>query len=107
MNNQPESPTPESLAEKYIADMVSSAPEPLRELGDYLSRVLDEDEFKTAERYLLGAMNADAKAEPQWQEALELMRWARGKLFRIEWTRQADAHMMDRLNDAVSEDERD
>ncbi len=50
--------TPEATAEKYIADMIDRAPEPLRRLGDYLSRVLDEDDFKTAERYVLGAMEA-------------------------------------------------
>lgn len=43
------------LFEKYVTDAISSAPEPLRALGDHLSRVLDEDEWKTAERYLLAA----------------------------------------------------
>jgi len=43
------------LFERYVADAISRAPDPLRELGDYLSRVLDEDEWKTAERFLLAA----------------------------------------------------
>lgn len=42
-------------AEEFIQAAISNSPEPLRELGDHLSRVLDEDEWKTAERYLLAA----------------------------------------------------
>lgn len=47
---------PEQRYEHYVQNMIDHAPEPLRRLGDHLSRVLDEDEFKTAERFLLGAM---------------------------------------------------
>lgn len=53
--------------EKYLADLIARAPDPLRRLGDWLSKHLDEDEWKTAERYVLGAMEsiaAPAAAQP-------------------------------------------
>ena len=42
-------------AENFIKEAIDSAPEPLRRLGEYLARVLDEDHWKEAERMLLGA----------------------------------------------------
>ena len=47
---------PEDEAEHFIQAAVDRAPEPLKRLGLYLTDVLDEDEFKTAERMLLGAI---------------------------------------------------
>ncbi|WDA37826.1 hypothetical protein [Sphingobium sp. YC-XJ3] len=47
-----------SVAEEWTAYMdeaVSKAPEPLRQLGEYLAGLLDEDQWKTAERYLNAA----------------------------------------------------
>ena len=58
-------PSPEALVEQYLADLISRSPDPLRELGDYLGRVLDEDEFPTAERYVLAAMKASLATPPQ------------------------------------------
>lgn len=46
---------PEAECEAFIAAAVSAAPEPLRVLGEYLSRVLNEDHWLEAERLLLGA----------------------------------------------------
>lgn len=43
----------ETTAEQFIQAAIDSAPEPLRRLGEYLTRVLDEDEWATAERMLL------------------------------------------------------
>lgn len=52
-------------AEKFIQATIDQAPEPLRRLGEYLSRVLDEDQWTTAERMLLSA----CYAAPQASEA--------------------------------------
>lgn len=53
-----------SVAEEWDAYMqaaVSSAPEPLRQLGEYLAGVLDEDQWRAADRYLnAAALNARA-----------------------------------------------
>lgn len=54
----------EDSAEKYLAEIISRAPEPLRELGDWLAAHLDEDDWKTAERYVLGAMKSAAQPCP-------------------------------------------
>lgn len=40
----------------YMDEAVSKAPEPLRQLGEYLAGLLDEDQWKTAERYLNAAV---------------------------------------------------
>ena len=56
----------EAQAEQFIQATIDQAPEPLRRLGEYLSRVLDEDQWTTAERMLLGACNA----APQASEAV-------------------------------------
>jgi len=45
-------------AEQFIQAAIDQAPEPLRRLGEYLTRVLDEDQWKTAEGMLLGAATA-------------------------------------------------
>lgn len=52
----------EAQAEQFIQAAIDQAPEPLRRLGEYLSRVLDEDQWATAERMLLGACNAAPQA---------------------------------------------
>jgi len=47
-----------SVAEEwsaYMDEAVSKAPEPLKQLGEYLAGLLDEDQWKTAERYLNAA----------------------------------------------------
>lgn len=46
--------SPEDRAEQFIQAAIDRAPEPLRRLGEYLTRVLDEDEWPTAESLLLG-----------------------------------------------------
>jgi hypothetical protein len=54
----------EDTAEQFIQAAVDGAPEPLKRLGRYLADVLDEDQFKTAERMLLGgiALSTDRPA---------------------------------------------
>lgn len=44
--------------EQFLAAEINTAPEPMRRLGEWLSRVLDEDDVKTAHGLLLGAMLA-------------------------------------------------
>ena len=46
---------PEDTAEQFVQAAVDRAPEPLRRLGEWLASVLDDDDWKTAERMLLGA----------------------------------------------------
>lgn len=46
-------PSAEDRAEAFIQAAISNAPDPLRKLGEFLTRVLDEDQWPTAERFLL------------------------------------------------------
>ncbi len=48
----------EARFEHYLQNAIDNAPEPLRRLGEYLSHVLDEDEWPTAERLLNGEIVA-------------------------------------------------
>ena len=48
----------EAMAEKYIQAEVDRAPKPLRRLGEWLTNILDDDHFKTADRMVLGAVEA-------------------------------------------------
>lgn len=43
------------IAQATLDSAVSKASEPLRQLGEYLARVLDEDQWATAERFLNAA----------------------------------------------------
>lgn len=55
-----------SVSEEWCAYMdqaVSKAPEPLRQLGEYLAGLLDEDKWATAERYLNAAAIAAMRPE--------------------------------------------
>ena len=54
-------------AEVYLKEAISSSPQPLRDLGEFLSSVLDEDHWKTADRLLLAIATSQPeapKAEP-------------------------------------------
>ena len=46
--------------ERELALMIDRCPEPLRRLSDWLANKLDEDDWKTAERLLLGAVESVA-----------------------------------------------
>jgi hypothetical protein len=46
---------PHDEAEHFIQAAVDNAPEPLRRLGEWLANILDDDQWPTAERMLLGA----------------------------------------------------
>lgn len=53
--------SPEGEAEEFIQAAIDNAPEPLQRLGRFLSTLLDEDQWKTAEGMLLGAALAQPK----------------------------------------------
>ena len=55
--------------ECQIQAAIDHAPEHLRRLGEYLSRVLDEDQWAVAERMLLGACNSKVTDERSAYEA--------------------------------------
>lgn len=57
-------------AQELLQAEVDQVPEPLRRLGEYLCGVLDEDEFKTADRMLLGAVKAAALSRQPVSEGL-------------------------------------
>jgi hypothetical protein len=57
----------------YIDNAVSKAPEPLRQLGEYLAGLLDEDQWPHAERYLNAAAIAAEAAERALAEAVEVL----------------------------------
>ena len=52
---------PVELDEKTIQSLIDEAPEPLKRLGEYLTEVLDADQWNHAEQYLL-AMAAATRA---------------------------------------------
>lgn len=64
---------PEVEAEHFIQAAIDRAPEPLRRLGEFLGRVLDEDQWKTAERLLLSisAAHTPTACSAGGQELLE------------------------------------
>lgn len=51
-------------AEQYIQNSIDCAPEPLKRLGEWLTNVLDENQWPHAERLLLGAIAAKPAAVP-------------------------------------------
>lgn len=50
-------------AEQYIQQSIDNAPEPLKRLGEWLTSVLDENQWPHAERLLLGAIAINKKLE--------------------------------------------
>lgn len=54
-------------AEQYIQQSIDNAPEPLKRLGEWLTNVLDENQWPHAERLLLGAIAAKPAAVPDGQ----------------------------------------
>ncbi|HEJ2170550.1 TPA: hypothetical protein ACKP5U_003288 [Pseudomonas aeruginosa] len=66
----PHGESPEERFEHYISNTIDRAPEPLRRLGNWLSHVLDEDQWTTAERMLTGAcVAAEERAAEQTQHS--------------------------------------
>ena len=46
-------PQPSELVEHFLAEAISNSPQPLKDLADFLSSALSEDDWKTADRLLL------------------------------------------------------
>ena len=98
----------EAQAEQFIQAAIDQAPEPLRRLGEYLSRVLDEDQWATAERMLLGACNAApqaSEADGQWRDLAlkfdaqrmvfrDLLKVVAGKLAAVSGAKDDEANKM-------------
>ncbi|ETV62479.1 hypothetical protein LJG08_04855 [Pseudomonas aeruginosa] len=69
----PHGESPEERFEHYISNTIDRAPEPLRRLGNWLSHVLDEDQWTTAERMLTGAcVAAEERAAAQTQHSVPI-----------------------------------
>lgn len=53
---------PHEMFEAFLAEAIATSPKPLQELGRFLSDLLGEDDWKTADRYLiaLATIRADA-----------------------------------------------
>lgn len=51
-----------AASERFIQASIEQAPEPLRRLGGYLASVLDEDQWRAAERMLLASAAAQQEA---------------------------------------------
>ncbi|WP_262411284.1 hypothetical protein [Pseudomonas aeruginosa] len=67
----PHGESPEERFEHYISNTIDRAPEPLRRLGNWLSHVLDEDQWTTAERMLTGpCVAAEERAAAQTQHSV-------------------------------------
>lgn len=81
---------PEDVAEQFIQAAIDRAPEPLRRLGEYLTHVLDEDQWETAESMLLGVAEKPKQDVPQG--------W---KLVPIELTRRLERAFWDNSKDGA------
>ncbi|XXF10185.1 hypothetical protein J3Q00_07485 [Pseudomonas sp. D2-3] len=82
---QPGSESAEDRFEHYLQNAIDNAPEPLRRLGEYLSHVIDEDEWATAERMLNGAIvAAGGRPEGSEQSGRDLL-WAWFGLSYASW----------------------
>lgn len=70
--------TPEERFEQFVQQAIAKAPDPLRELGAYLSRVLDEDKFPSAERLLLQLATSHPTTPPvePSSEGVRGLEWA-------------------------------
>jgi len=65
MTNTTTVPTePHEMVEHFLAEAISNSPQPLQDLGKFLSEVLDEDHWKTADRLLLALAAAPVPSPP-------------------------------------------
>lgn len=56
--------TPEQMAEAFIQASINNSPEPLKKLGEFLTTVLDEHHWATAEGYLLALASLQRPQTP-------------------------------------------
>lgn len=84
-------------SESMLDSVISKAPEPLRELGGYIARLTDEDQWPQAERYLNAASIACdrlcAEVEALRADA-ERWRWFRLHVTDIVYTDEEQVHQM-------------
>lgn len=59
-------PHPSAEVEHFLAEAISNSPQPLKDLADFLSNALSEDEWKTADRLLL-ALALRTQAPDSWR----------------------------------------
>ncbi|HIB8627933.1 TPA: hypothetical protein ACWX6S_004447 [Pseudomonas aeruginosa] len=84
----PHGESPEERFEHYISNTIDRAPEPLRRLGNWLSHVLDEDQWTTAERMLTGAcVAAEERAAAQTQHSVPELEQSRSALTEAQMRR--------------------
>lgn len=63
---------PEDRFEQFVAAAIARSREPLRELGEYLTRVLDEHQWPTADRLLLQLATHPARSGVVSDEDVEV-----------------------------------
>lgn len=62
-------PQPSELVEHFLAEAISNSPQPLKDLAEFLSNALSEDDWKTADRLLL-ALALRTQAPDSWRPSL-------------------------------------
>jgi len=58
-------PQPSELVEHFLADAISNSPQPLKDLAEFLSNALSEDDWNTADRLLLALALRNRTSEPE------------------------------------------
>lgn len=58
-------PQPSELVEHFLAEAISNSPQPLKDLAEFLSNALGEDDWKIADRLLLALSLRNRTSEPE------------------------------------------
>lgn len=85
----PHDESPEERFEWFLQNTIDRAPEPLRRLGELLSRLMDDDDWKTADRLLIGS--CVAMAEHASRAALDVQGERRRQVEAEGWSPDHDA----------------
>ncbi len=92
-NRWPAGESPEERFEHYVQNTIDRAPEPMRRLGQLLSRKLDDDDWNAADRLLIGACFAQVEAATQ--AALDVQAERRRQIEVEGWTPEHDDKHVD------------
>lgn len=84
----PHDESPEERFEWFLQNTIDRAPEPLRRLGELLSRLMDDDDWKTADRLLIGT--CVAMAEHASRAALDVQTERRRQVEAEGWSPEHD-----------------
>lgn len=84
----PHDESPEERFEWFLQNTIDRAPEPLRRLGELLSRLMDDDDWKTADRLLIGS--CVAMAEHASRAALDVQGERRRQVETEGWSPEHD-----------------